>query len=302
MDRRYSGQPAKQKRRAGQEEAVVRECWTQFQRYMLDDLGYAVTTRRNYTLRCQKAHRWLRSSGRPGIVQANEADLRAFWDSVTPSPSNRQCYRSALMSFFRFTNSMGWRPDNPAAPLPYVKQNRGIPRPLASGQTKKVLDVAAAMGPMMEAMVTLMAYTGIRNSELRGLRWSDLQDGYLRVLGKGSKERSVPVPLPAMESLVRWRGASTAALWMFPSGRSDDKPLPGQTFNYMFQELRDICCIPELTPHVLRHTFLSELYEVSGSDILMTQQAAGHASPTTTAIYAKVRPGKLQEATSKVTY
>lgn len=285
----------------GQEGKAVRELWNAYQTWMRDDRSYAVTTRRNYLLRCQRAHRWLRTEGFKGLPWATDSSLRLHYDTVAPGPQNRLGTRSALLSFFEFVNEQGWRPDNPAAKLPSPKQPRRLPRPITNPEAKKLLDVAEAMGPMIHAIVSLFAYAGIRNSELRNLHWSDLEAGFIRVMGKGSKERFVAVPLPAMEALIRWRGASTAGEWMFPAPRNDDKPIAAQTLNYYMLELSDIACV-KFTPHVLRHTYATFLLEESGGDLRLVQEALGHSNPSTTALYTKVNPTKLKEVAERLAY
>jgi integrase/recombinase XerD len=279
----------------------VRDVWNSFQTWMRDDKGYAAETRRGYMARCQAAHRWLRTNGHQGLPWATEETLRAHWDGVAPSAANRAHVRAALVAFFRFVNAAGWRPDNPALALPKPKQPRRLPRPIPSGDAKKLLDVAEAMGPMMAAMVNVLAYCGLRNAELRGLQWADLEGPWLRVIGKGNKERMVPVPPPAMLALVRWRNASQSSGQMFHASRSEDKPLSHQTLGYLMKELSDTACV-EVTPHVLRHTYATQMLEVSGGDLRTVQEAMGHARPETTALYTKVNPAKLAETAEQLIY
>jgi integrase len=168
------------------------------------------------------------------------------------------------VAFFHFVNHAGWRPDNPAVPLPRVKTPKRLPRPVTNSEARKILDMAEAMGPQIAAMVNLLAYCGLRNSELRMLRWSDVEGPWLRVIGKGDKERSIPIPPPAMLPLVRWRKQSTAAEWVFPSSRNDDRPIAKSTLSLIMVEIADAACV-EVTAHKLRHTYATRLLEVGGS-------------------------------------
>lgn len=286
----------------GQEEARVREIFTGFSTWMRDDKGYAATTRRNYLLRCQKAHRWLRTNGHPGLHLATEETIRAFWDSLAPGVDNRICHRSALVAFFKFINKMGWRPDNPAIALPSPRRRARLPRPLPTRETKVLLDMAETMGPMMNAMVNMFCYTGIRNAELRALKWSDIDGPWLRITnGKGGKPRDVPIPPPAMLALVRWRRSTTAAEWVFPSARSDDRPIGESTLANYFLDLSEMCAI-HITPHILRHTYATELMSLSGGDLRAVQDALGHSSPSTTALYTRVQPQHLQDVAEAMVY
>src|SRR5262245_52974017 len=116
MRNRYSAKPPKAGGR-GSEEALVRDVWNGFQTWMRDDKGYAIQTRRGYMLRCQAAHRWLRSHDHQGLPWATAESLRAHWDTVAPSASNRSHVRASCIAFFAFMNDAGWRPDNPAVSL-----------------------------------------------------------------------------------------------------------------------------------------------------------------------------------------
>jgi site-specific recombinase XerD len=285
---------------SSEEEPRVREVWNGFRDWMRHDKGYSITTVHHYTWRAQNAHRWLRQQGHQGLPWATTETLRAYWDTVTPSAANRNDARSALVAFFHFVNHAGWRPDNPALPLPRVKTPKRLPRPVTNDEARKILDMAEAMGPQIAAMVNLLAYCGLRNSELRSLRWSDVEGPWLRVVGKGDKERSIPIPPPAMLPLVRWRKQSTAAEWVFPSSRSDDRPIAKSTLSLIMVEIADAACV-EVTAHKLRHTYATRLLEVC-SDLRAVQEAMGHSRPETTALYTKVNPKRLAEAADEMTY
>src|SRR5262245_18320321 len=136
---RYSGQPSWGTGR-GPEEVRMREESNGFQTSMRDDKGYAIQTRRGYMLSAPPAHRWTRAHDHQGLPWATEDSLRAHWDQVAPSASNRSHVRAALAAFFEFVNAAGWRPDNPALKLPRPKQPKRMPRPIPQGDTKKLLD------------------------------------------------------------------------------------------------------------------------------------------------------------------
>jgi site-specific recombinase XerD len=198
---RYSSEPPRMKRGAGSEEARVREVWNSYKRWMLDDKGYAITTRKGYLAYAQSAHRWLRTNGHTGLPWATQETIRGYWDTTTPTAENRMHVRAALCAFFACLNDLGWRPDNPAASLPKLKRPKRLPRPIMGSDAQKILDVAQAFDPMVCAIVHLFAYCGIRNAELRELKWSHLQGNMLRIHGKGDKERVVAVPPTAMQYL-----------------------------------------------------------------------------------------------------
>ena len=122
----------------------MREVWTSYKRWMLDDKGYASTTRGTYLGYAHSAHRWLRSNGHTGLPWATDVSIRAYWDTTAPTAESRMHVRAALCAFFACINDLGWRPDNPAASLPKLKRPKRLPRPIMGSDAQKVLDVAQA--------------------------------------------------------------------------------------------------------------------------------------------------------------
>ena len=148
-----------------------------------------------------------------------------------------------------------------------------------------------------------MLYAGLRLNEVRTLPWTDFSpDGaWLTFEGKGRKTRTLPLHPKARSALERWRRATVSGLYVFPSPQGEDRPLSKSHINKRFRELREEAQVPSLTPHVLRHSFATRLME-SGADLRTVQEALGHASPKTTAVYTRVRPAGLLEAVERLTY
>src|SRR3954453_9679221 len=84
--------------------AGMREVWSSYKRWMLDDKGYASTTRRGYLAYAQSAHRHLRINGHQGLPWATQETIRAYWDTTTPTADNRMHVRAALCAFFACIN------------------------------------------------------------------------------------------------------------------------------------------------------------------------------------------------------
>jgi site-specific recombinase XerD len=294
MESRHSNQLTPKDSGQGLEEVGVREVWNTFDRWMLDQ-SYSRATCKGYMARVQQCHRWLRHNDHPGIHVATPETLRAWWDTVAPSPANRSHARSALVSFFRCVNEAGWRPDNPAETLPKLKLPKRLPRPVGEDARVALFAEAEAAGPMVDAMVHLFTFCGLRNAELRNLTWADIAGPWIHVTGKGSRERTVPIPPPAMLAVVRWRNQSTSAQWVFPSKRNPDRPMPASSIWDIFKELSAAAGGDRIKPHALRHTYATELLDVS-HDITVVQLGLGHSTPDTSMIYAKVNPRRLEES------
>ena len=156
------------------------------------------------------------------------------------------------------------------------------------------------------ALIELLYATGLRVSELVGLPLSALSRDmtYLRVKGKGGRERLVPLSDPATESLVAYRPARIVSLgskaspegakWLFPS-RSGSGHLTRHRFGQMLKQLAIEAGIEaeRVSPHVLRHAFATHLLD-HGADLRSVQQMLGHADISTTQIYTHVQSDRLK--------
>ena len=195
---------------------------------------------------------------------------------------------------------------NPATPDP-AAQDPAAPDPASldpAAQDPAAPDPAArALAARDAAIVELLYATGIRVSELCGLDAGDLDGsrGTVRVLGKGSKERVVPVGIPAAEAVRRWQQegrpvlagpGSGAALFLGARGRRID---PRTARRVVHQRIRAAGSVPDTGPHGLRHTAATHLLE-GGADLRSVQEILGHASLATTQIYTHVSIERLQAA------
>ncbi len=160
-----------------------------------------------------------------------------------------------------------------------------------------------AIGLRNTAVIELLYATGIRVGELTGLDVDDIdaERGTIRVFGKGSKERVVPVGIPARSAVSRWLGtgrpvlttpASGPALFLGVRGRRVD---PRTVRRVVHERLAEAGSVPDLGPHGLRHTAATHLLE-GGADLRSVQEILGHASLATTQIYTHVSIERLMAA------
>lgn len=190
------------------------------------------------------------------------------------------------------------------------KAHRELPAALSRGEVRDLLDAAGRragtdgpVGLRDHAILELLYATGIRVGELCGLDVDDVdQDRRLvRVMGKGSKERSVPFGAPAAEALHAWssvgrprlvRDGSGPALWLgVRGGRLDVRAVRA----VVHDRLAAVDGAPDLGPHGLRHTAATHLLE-GGADLRSVQEILGHASLGTTQIYTHVSSERLRAA------
>lgn len=281
----------------------MNEVWSSYRGWLRDERDYAPTTRYRYVLYSQAAHRWFQAQQHAGLLWATADDVKRYYFSLSKNAGTRNDQRAGLIVFFDFTLAQGWRKDktNPAADLPRYKVPKRLPHPLQDETTVKLLDMAEHFGPMANALMHLFIYTGIRHAECRNLRWTDLDGDWLRIVGKGNKERAVPIPEVCLETLRTWRRECPSVEYVFPSPRYEDRPISASTLASLVSDIGDCAGIPGLHPHKLRHTYATALLDTCG-DLAVVQQALGHASPATTTIYAKVNPEKLRSAGKSLNY
>jgi integrase/recombinase XerD len=212
---------------------------------------------------------------------------------------------AAIRSFFRHQALLGTRTDNPAAELDLPRRNRTLPRTLSPAEAERLVEAANGTTPRAlrdRALVELLYGAGLRVSELVGLQKSsvDLDVRLVRCVGKGSKERIVPIGRQAVQALRRYLSRGRPFL--------DSRHRPelflnakggGLTRAGVFLILRRLAgkagLEPErVHPHLLRHSFATHLLE-GGADLRSVQEMLGHADLATTELYTHVSDRRRRE-------
>jgi integrase/recombinase XerD len=230
------------------------------------------------------------------------AGLRA--DGLSPATIARRT--AAARSFFRHQQLIGARTDNPAAAITLPRRVRTLPRTLSPGEAERLIAAANGVAPRAlrdRALVELLYGAGLRVSEAVGLDRNgvDLDDRLVRVIGKGDKERVVPVGRQAAEALRRYLARGRPYLdrrhrpELFLNARGG--PL---TRSGAFLVLRRLAAAAGLEPdrvhpHLLRHSFATHLLE-GGADLRSVQEMLGHADLATTELYTHVSDRRRREA------
>ncbi|HZQ89100.1 MAG TPA: tyrosine recombinase [Gaiellaceae bacterium] len=212
---------------------------------------------------------------------------------------------AALRSFYKHQMLIGARRDNPAAELALPKRARTLPRTLSPGEAERLIEAATGTSPRAlrdRALVELLYGAGLRVSEAVGLERSgvDLEHRLVRCIGKGSKERVVPIGREAAEALRRYLAHGRPHL--------DRRHRPELYLNAkggaltragVFLILRRLAgkagLEPErIHPHLLRHSFATHLLE-GGADLRSVQEMLGHADLATTERYTHVSDRRRRE-------
>lgn len=203
-------------------------------------------------------------------------DLLEFLANERWSPETRKSARASLRSLYAWALATDRVALDPTARLPRVRIPRREPRPAPAAVLTRALLTA---GPREKLMLRLAAWEGLRRAEIAALHTNSIVDGALHIVGKGGRERLVPIAEHLQEELAR-----VPAGWVFPnrSGGHLSADHVGRVISRLLG--------PGWTAHKLRHRFSSRAYEAE-RDLLTVQELLGHASPVTTRIYTAIPPG-----------
>ncbi len=216
---------------------------------------------------------------------------------------------SAIRTFFKFLVSEGTIAVNPARLLELPKISHHLPNFLTPEEVERLLvqpDITIPKGVRDRAMLEILYATGLRVSELVNLRISNLnlEAGFIRAMGKGSKERVIPVGGKAVEALKVYlaearprlaKGKPSPFLFLNPMGRGMSR----QGFWKTIKRYGVMANIQkEISPHSIRHSFATHLL-MGGADLRSVQTMLGHADISTTQIYTHVTGNRLKEVHEK---
>ena len=212
---------------------------------------------------------------------------------------------SSLRRFYRYLNLEGLRVDDPSAEIDSPKLGRPLPTSLSETEVDALLqgpDTCEAIGLRDRAMLELLYASGLRVSELVGLTVERLNtnQGVVRVMGKGSKERLVPVGEEALKWLEQYAHTARPELLgersserLFVSRKS--AAMTRQAFWYRIRVYaRKANIRGHLSPHTLRHAFATHLVN-NGADLRVVQLLLGHSDLSTTQIYTHVAKERLKQ-------
>ena len=212
---------------------------------------------------------------------------------------------SALRGFYRWALRERLVGEDPTLQVARPKTGRPLPKSLTEADVEALLaaaDDGTALGLRDRAMLEVLYASGLRVSELVGLTLSqlNLRQGLVRVVGKGNKERLVPLGEEARDWLQRYLHESRPVLLdgaandiVFPSRRG--QPMTRQTFWHRLRQLAIVAGVQKpLSPHTLRHAFATHLLN-HGADLRVVQLLLGHSDLSTTQIYTHVARQRLHD-------
>lgn len=211
----------------------------------------------------------------------------------------------AIRMFHRFLTEEGKLSENVTDVLESPKLWKKLPECLTLAEVERLLrapNARRAQGIRDQAVLELMYATGLRATEVTTLKLSslDFQDGTVRIMGKGSKERIVPMGRKSRESVRRYM-AGTRSEWVGPNEKGDalfvtrqGRPMSRQSVWAILKKYARTSGIrKKIYPHILRHSFATHLLE-NGADLRVVQELLGHADIVTTQIYTHLDKSRLK--------
>lgn len=242
--------------------------------------------------------------------------IRRYLGTLDMKGSSRKTanrHLSSLKGFYQWLMIDQGAPSNPAAVLQGAKQPKTLPKTIAAHDMEKLLSVYsnpeqvrrdAVIAWRNQAVLELLYACGLRVSEAAGLTLArlSLDQGFVSVVGKGDKERLVPLHAQAIGALKKYLEKSRPELASRAKRPSDacflstrGNPLSASAIRTIFKEALSLAGLdPSLSPHAMRHSFASDLL-VGGADLRSVQELLGHSSLSTTQIYTHLSPDHLRE-------
>ena len=262
-----------------------------------------------YRADLQRFGGWLDARG-GSLPRAQATDILEYLGTRSGRSVRSTARRlSTLRRYYQYLAREGRIRTDPTAAIDAPRPGRSLPRSLTEEEVEALLqvpDTKRASGMRDRAMLEVLYATGLRVSELVGLRLDqvNLRQGVVRVIGKGNKERLVPLGEEAVDWLGRYvrgaraelfRGAPDATL--FPGTRN--RPLTRQAFWHAIRRYARRAGIAKpISPHVLRHAFATHLLN-HGADLRVVQMLLGHSDISTTQIYTHVARERLKKLHSQ---
>jgi integrase/recombinase XerD len=278
----------------------------QFLQWGWDERGWAPATRARYGRAIRHADRWFTANRSVTLITCRPKDLKAYIFDQTPNARNRNRIRQVLVAWGEFMIDEGFWDVNHALAINRLPEPELLPKALDVSVAHRIEVAAKHFGPMVEVLILILLYCGLRRSEMLQLEWRHIsEDSWLRFKGAkrrggGGKERAVPLHPVVLKALERWRKECEEPRWLFPSPRRPGMPISERHIHTIVNNVGDLAGV-HLHPHLCRHTFATRLMEM-GADLRTIQEALGHSDPKTTSRYLKVRPPTLKEPMMKMNY
>ncbi len=279
--------------------------------HLIVDRGLALLSVQAYAADMKGFAGFLRQKAIKNTAEIRREDILIFLaklDREGLSPRTRARKVSCIKGFFRFLAESGRITENPSERLESPALPRRIPHFLDTEEVERLINARNTDSPEGRrdyAMLELIYATGLRVSELVGLELSriDLEMGCVTVMGKGSRERVVPMGIPASRAVTKYIETARPSLarlkrseYLFLTRRG--RPMTRQAFWKIVKKMALAAGIDkEISPHTLRHSFATHLVQ-NDADLRSVQLMLGHSDISTTEIYTHIAQHRLKKVHS----
>ena len=271
--------------------------------------GLSRNTLESYRRDLNKFAQWLQQQRNATLQQGTHADIQGFLAYQVNNKKSRATSTSRAISslkrFYQYLLRQNKISLDPTLQIATPKIPRSLPKTLTEQDVEKLLsapDISTSLGIRDRAMLEVLYASGLRVSELVGLNVAQisLDMGVVRVMGKGSKERLVPLGEEALEWVRRYLDESRQIILdqqhsnvMFVTARGSG--MTRQMFWYLIKRhAKQACLLKPLSPHTVRHAFATHLLN-HAADLRVVQMLLGHANISTTQIYTHVARERLKQ-------
>ncbi len=285
------------------------DLFKRFLNYLTVEKGLSENTLESYERDLKKYALFTKDKGPDAVTKADVVSFMALLSSRGISTQSAARNLAAVRGFHKYLLIDGLARTDPTVNLETPRGWKRLPKTLPAAEVEGLLaqpDPSTPIGARDRAMLELLYATGLRASELVGLKLSDinLERGFLTVMGKGSKERAVPMGESAVAALHAYlQGARPALLKgkesdiLFISSRH--RRITRQTFWGRIKfHARQAGIEQNISPHTLRHSFATHLLD-NGADLRVVQAMLGHSDISTTQIYTHVSRERLRKIHEK---
>ncbi len=270
--------------------------------YLRFEKKYSENTIDSYKRDLQKANNYLKKD----LTKLTKKDIQTYIQTLSKKESTNSVSRciSTLKSFYKFLQLNKYSTNNPLITITNPKSAKKLPKVLTEEEINTLLDISLKtdFDYRNKAMLELMYSSGLRVSELINLNVNDidLKNASVRIFGKGSKERIVPLDDYALEALTNYILYHRTSL--FKHGENNylflnnhGNKMTRQGFFKILQKIaKEKGIKSELSPHTLRHSFATHLLK-HGADLRSIQELLGHSDISTTQIYTHITSDRLQK-------
>lgn len=259
------------------------------------NMGLASRTIGQYMRTIWTAERWF-AANRWYLARALPEQVRLYADTKPLTFASRNLLRAALKHYWVICA----HPKSPAGAIRVPVKPAMVCRALESDEARLLVGVAQRHGDRRGLAVLLGLYQGLRREEIATLRWQSfdtVEAGWMKVFGKGSKTRTIPLHPTVVEALAK---ADRSSEWVF-AGRSGKGPVCPATIWQWVRDLAIEAGLPPIRTHWTRHTALATMNDATG-DLRTVQAFAGHSKPEQTAGYTRASKSRLRDAVRSMDY